>query len=369
MRTAPLLWLPALASLSVANAIGGDSADRLKEVERKIQQTEKEAQSIEVQAEGVLGQIDAIDRSISEHQRRLRDLAAEIRATQARKDAVERTIATLDAEEVRLRARVVTRARSLYRLRRRGLAPLVFQAPHDWNEATRYRRSLEAVLAFDHALAAELRRNRGEATAAREHAAAEEATLAASRNESARELASLRSERAGKQAMLASLRGEGEKRTRLLEELKSSAEKLRELIESEEASQTPPFEVPAGSAAHMRPPLRSVGEAVASARNGVEIRAAAGTSIQAVKAGRVVFAGWFAGYGKMVILDHGDHLYTVYGYADELLVEPGRIVEAGDSIATVGATGPVATPSLYFEIRERGVPRDPVSYIPALARK
>jgi murein hydrolase activator len=369
VRTAIPLLLSALASLSVATAIGGDSADRLKEVERRIEQTEKEAQSIEAQAEGVLGQIDAIDRSISEHQRRVRDLAAEIRVTQARKDAVEQTIATLDAEEQRLRARVVARVRSLYRLHQRGIAPLVFQAPHDWNDAIRYRRSLEAVLASDHALAAALRRNRGEAAAAHERAAGEEATLAASRNDSARELESLRSERSEKQKMLASLRGEGEKRTRLLEELESSAEKLRELIESEEASKAPPVEVPAAPAARMRPPLRSVGEAVAPARNGVEIRAEAGTSIQAVKAGRVVFAGWFAGYGKMVILDHGDHLYTVYGYAEELLVEPGGIVEAGDSIATVGATGPVAAPSLYFEIRERGVPRDPVSYIPALARK
>ena len=369
MRTTHPLWVPALASLWVATAIGGDSADRLKEVERKIQQTEKETQSIEAQAQGVLGQIDAIDRSISEHQRRLRDLTDEIRATQARKDAVERTIAALDAEEPRLRARIVVRARSLYRLHQRGLAPLVFQAPHEWGEAIRYRRSLEAVLAFDHALAAELRRNRSEAAAARSQAAAEEAALGASRNESAHELESLRAERAQKQAMVASLRGEGEKRTRLLEELRSSAEKLRELIESEEAAKTAPSEAPAGSPAPMRPPLRSVGEAVASARNGVEIRAAAGSFIEAVKAGRVVFAGWFAGYGKMVILDHGDHLYTVYGYAEDLLVEPGGIVDAGDPIATVGATGPVATPSLYFEIRERGVPRDPVSYIPALARK
>jgi len=370
VRPARGLWLPALATLSVAAAISaGDSADRLKEVEQKIQRTEKEAKSIEAQAEGVLGEIDTVDRSISDHARRLRDLTTEIRAAQARKDAVERTIAKLDAEEPRLHARFVARARGLYRLRQRGLAPIVFQAPRDWGEATRYQRSLEAVLAYDHALGAELRRNRGEAAAAREQAASEAATLAARRKDSARELESLRAERAKKQTILASLRGEGEKRTRLLDELKSSAEKLRELIEKEEASKTPPFEPPAGSAVHMRFPIRSAGEAVTSARNGVEIRAAAGTSIQAVKAGRVVFVGWFAGYGKMVILDHGDHLYTVYGYAESLLVEAGRVVDAGDPIATVGVTGPVVTPSLYFEIRDHGVPRDPVSYIPALARK
>jgi len=59
----------------------------------------------------------------------------------------------------------------------------------------------------------------------------------------------------------------------------------------------------------------------------------------------------------------------VYGYAADVRVEPGRIVGAGDEIAIVGATGPVAAPSLYFEIRERGTPRDPGSYIPSLARR
>jgi septal ring factor EnvC (AmiA/AmiB activator) len=362
--------LLALSVVSVVPASGADdAAERLKEVERKIQQAEEEAKSIEAQAQGVLGEIDTVDRSINDHERRLRNLAAEIRAAQARKDAIERTVAALAAEEPRLRARVAARVVGLYRLHRRGLAPLVFQAPRDWREATRYQRSLEAILDYDHALAAELRRNRAEAAAAREQAAAEAANLAERRKENARELESLRARRAEKRAILASLRGEGEKRTRLLEELKSSAEKIRELIEKEETAKTRPFEAPEGAAASFGLPLRSVGKVVAPARNGVEIRAEAGSPILAVKAGRTVFAGWFAGYGKMVILDHGDHLYTVYGYAEEVLVEPGRVVDAGDPIAKVGTTGPVAVPSLYFEIRERGVPRDPGSYIPALARK
>jgi septal ring factor EnvC (AmiA/AmiB activator) len=116
-------------------------------------------------------------------------------------------------------------------------------------------------------------------------------------------------------------------------------------------------------------PLQLGAGSVSAARNGVEIRAPAGTNVQAVRAGRVVFAGWFTGYGKMVIVDHGERLYSVYGYANDLLVEAGRVVAEGDSIATVGATGPVSSPSLYFEIRDHGTPRDPTAYIPTLSRK
>jgi septal ring factor EnvC (AmiA/AmiB activator) len=170
--------------------------------------------------------------------------------------------------------------------------------------------------------------------------------------------------------MLASLRGEGEKRTKLLGELKSSAEKLRALLQREEdASKAAPFEPAVPPSARMLPPLAAARKEVTAARNGIEIRAERGAVIRAVAAGRVVFADWFTGYGKMVILDHGNHLYSIYGYAGDLRVEHGRVVAAGDPIATVGATGPAATPSLYFELRDHGVPRDPSAYIPLLVRK
>jgi len=338
-------------------------------VQRQIERAQQEAKSIEKKTESVLGEIEDLDRSIATSGETLADLAREIRSAQTSMEQAERKVAALDEQLPRLRAAFEARARGLYRLTLRGPAPLVFQTPREWTEALRYRRSFEAVLAHDQELAADLRRNRAEAAAARQQAADQGAVLVASREESEREIASLRDERSSKKKLLVSLRGEGEKRNRLLGELKSSAEKLRELIEKEEAAHRAPFQPPPGEAAHMVAPLQIGAGSVSAARNGVEIRAPAGTNVQAVRAGRVVFAGWFTGYGKMVIVDHGERLYSVYGYANDLLVEAGRVVAEGDSIATVGATGPVSSPSLYFEIRDHGTPRDPTAYIPALSRK
>ena len=338
-------------------------------MQRQIERAQQEAKSIEKKTESVLGEIEDLDRSIATSGETLADLAREIRSAQTSMEQAERKVAALDEQLPRLRAAFEARARGLYRLTLRGPAPLVFQTPREWTEALRYRRSFEAVLAHDQELAADLRRNRAEAAAARQQAADQGAVLVASREESEREIASLRDERSSKKKLLVSLRGEGEKRNRLLGELKSSAEKLRELIEKEEAAHRAPFQPPPGEAAHMVAPLQIGAGSVSAARNGVEIRAPAGTNVQAVRAGRVVFAGWFTGYGKMVIVDHGERLYSVYGYANDLLVEAGRVVAEGDSIATVGATGPVSSPSLYFEIRDHGTPRDPTAYIPALSRK
>lgn len=357
-----VLALPVLAE--------SETTQELKDVERRIQDAQQTAQSIASQTSGALGEMDALDRSIAARERRLTRLAESSRAAGKRLDEAARSLRALDAALPKLTAQLATRARGLYRLTRRGLGPVVFQAPRDWSDATRYRRGLGAVVERDHALLREVRRNRVAAEDARRRAAVESAALASERRESEKELALQQAERASKQKLIASLRDRGEQQTRLIGELEASAERLRDLIEREEASKASRFEAsPEMQNAKMRPPLAASVAAVSAARSGVEIRAAAGTAVTAVKAGRVVFAGWFTGYGQMVIVEHGERLYSIYGYASELLVERGVAVDAGQAIAKVGATGPASAPSLYFEIRDRGSPRDPAAYIPSLARK
>jgi murein hydrolase activator len=82
---------------------------------------------------------------------------------------------------------------------------------------------------------------------------------------------------------------------------------------------------------------------------GLEIRAPAGTGVRAVFAGHVAFADRYGPYGRIVILDHGDHYYTVSGNLDEIDVKIGQNVAAGDRIGTVGDDGRGSM--LYFEVR------------------
>jgi murein DD-endopeptidase MepM/ murein hydrolase activator NlpD len=82
---------------------------------------------------------------------------------------------------------------------------------------------------------------------------------------------------------------------------------------------------------------------------GLELRAAAGSPVRAVFAGRVIFADRYGPYGRLVILDHGDHYYTVSGNLDEIDVKIGQDVGAGERIGTVGDDGRGAM--LYFEVR------------------
>jgi len=98
-------------------------------------------------------------------------------------------------------------------------------------------------------------------------------------------------------------------------------------------------------------------------RSGINIRAERGEPILAVYKGRTLYANWFKGYGNMIIIDHGDHYYTLYAHAEELFKTKGDPVEAGEVIATVGDTGSMAKPGLHFEVRYHGKPIDPSPWI------
>ncbi len=103
-------------------------------------------------------------------------------------------------------------------------------------------------------------------------------------------------------------------------------------------------------------------------RKGIEFGAEAGDSVRAVARGQVRYAGWFRGYGKIVIVDHGDGFFTVSGHLADIFVAPGDPVRPGDTLGTVGDTGSLSGPALYFEIRAGGEPLNPAQWLRAGGR-
>jgi septal ring factor EnvC (AmiA/AmiB activator) len=96
--------------------------------------------------------------------------------------------------------------------------------------------------------------------------------------------------------------------------------------------------------------------------DGVLIDAKEGLEVQAVTRGKVVFAEWFRSFGLMIIIDHGQGYLTLYGYNQSLYKKTGDAVEAGDVIASVGQSGGRNKAGLYFGIRNKGLPIDPLEW-------
>ena len=95
---------------------------------------------------------------------------------------------------------------------------------------------------------------------------------------------------------------------------------------------------------------------------GVFIRSKEGQEVHVVGSGQVVFADWLRGFGNLLIVDHGDGYMSLYGNSEALFRKPGDDVRTGEVIASVGSSGGSAESGLYFELRYRGKPFDPLSW-------
>lgn len=98
--------------------------------------------------------------------------------------------------------------------------------------------------------------------------------------------------------------------------------------------------------------------------NGISIEAAEGTPVSSAGNGRVGHVGTIPGFGNVVLIEHVNRIVTVYAHLKESRAKVGSPVKRGQVIGTVGSTGRVQTPSLYFEVRSRSKPRNPLFFLP-----
>ncbi|MFL5784554.1 MAG: LysM peptidoglycan-binding domain-containing M23 family metallopeptidase [Bacteriovoracaceae bacterium] len=98
--------------------------------------------------------------------------------------------------------------------------------------------------------------------------------------------------------------------------------------------------------------------------DGIDIPAPKGTPVVAVDSGTVIYSdNGIRGYGNMIVLAHGDDVFTVYAHNSKNKVDKGEKVKKGETIALIGNTGRSTGPHLHFEIRVKNKKRDPARFL------
>ncbi len=393
-----MAWRIAFGLLLVVLVAAPASAQRkddqtLRQKEQSLQQTQKRLREERAKAAearkretSLLSELEAIERTLADKRRELGRLSGRIAKAQAEITTLVGEIARLEGRRAGQQEVLSRRLTAMYKLQNQGGAlPLILAGDDPMAQAVQLRH-LTTLATVDARLIREYR-GTGERLAERKGRVEEQRQeLASLRAKVDEERQAVDREAARRRVLLAKVQEERAYHERMAGELFEAAKRLEALIRELQARQRrvaklPPAkggEPPAVGFGLLRGSLPwptdgrivgGFGEQVhprfgtRTFKRGVDIEAGDGAGIVAVYAGHVVYTGWFKGYGNLIILDHGNDYFTLYAHAAEIRVQEGDDVRQGQLIGTVGDTGSLAGPRLYFEVRYQGRPQDPAEWL------
>jgi len=276
------------------------------------------------------------------------------------------------------------RAAALYRWSRAGSSLVLLNGQVSPNSFMQRQHYLAAALAFDRGLLAKLAEESQRQTELHEQLAQKREELAEQKLALGNAKEAIRQEAQKKQLLLTSLRREKGARLRALQQMEVAARRLEKMMDDIarramlKKPGEPPFAPAPGSgleALRGRLEWPARGQVTAPfgkfrhpefdgeiLRKGIDIESTLGEEIKVVEKGRVVYADRFSGYGRMVIVDHGERYYTIYGHLSEIIKKVGEAVSRGETLGRAGDGDSPAGAKLYFEIRKDGHSVDPLPW-------
>lgn len=351
-----------------------DRAEELEGLRGAIADSRGRVGEHEAGERAILEQLEEVDRRLQTVVRERGLAQREIEVARERLAKIEPELEIARRALGRTQGALAKRADALYRAGELGPVRVIFSSrslPELLNRAS----GLRVLVRHDAMLVNRLGKERDRLESLEQEASQAIREREAGREKVSRLVRQLKTQRGTKGEILDQLRKDRKSERRLLLELEQAAQALEETIRtlgvrSRDAQES----VAASGFAARQGSLVSPVEAdvekhfgrvldpefqTATFRSGLDFGAQAGARVQSVGAGVVRFAGWFRGYGRIVIVDHGDAFHSISGHLDEIFVAIGDPVDEGQALGTVGETGSLGGPSLYFELRRNGEAIDP----------
>lgn len=344
----------------------------LKTIRKELSKTKEKEKEIQGKESSILEKVSAIETDLYRKEKELKQMERQLGLTRIRLQRTGEQIGMLNAGIDTTRGEFFSRLSALYKMGRISPETLLLSSESylDLLRMDKYFRVIleSDTLIVDTYLRQVALKERYQDTLLRDQSQWQRAIAGVTQKRE--EVKKVKEEQ---RTLLRSIQNQKAVYRKVIQELEARAKELETLVEKLEKEKDL-LAYGKSKSDYMKAPLIVPvrGKVISSFRekgqNGIEIKAPVGTEIRAVLSGKVLYADWFKGFGNVVIIDHGDHLFTVSGYSSQLLKKTGDSVEQGEPIALVGSSGSLKGPCLYFEIRHRGKPQDPVDWIPQLEK-
>ncbi|MEK6577560.1 MAG: peptidoglycan DD-metalloendopeptidase family protein [Nitrospirota bacterium] len=347
----------------------------LETITRKIDTKRIQKLKTEKMEGSILSRIEELDYQLGDKEDLLRGIDRGLSKKDGEIEGLEGETKRLKGDLVAGKKRVRERIRRMYKEGRLVSLKVIFSATDHIDLLKRYhymewlrRRDLEVIEGYEATLRAlELKANRLEQV---------RNEMWKAKNEVTGLMREIEGHRRQKEGLLTRVRLERSSYEKVISELEEEATELQSLIKELEARRSK--EATSLGFANEKGRLNwpVSGKIVSSFgrqkhsrfdtyiyKKGLEIRSFNGDNIMAIYKGTVVYAGWFRGYGQLIILDHGDSYFSLYAHAARLLVTVGDRVKKEQIIGEIGDTGLSNGNDLYFEIRHGANPIDPILWL------
>ena len=388
MTLRTLIAVPVLLALflAIAGAVRAEDSQQkhqeLQRIKKEMQEKKQKLQHVDKRERSILSELEKIDREIQAGSAQLADQRRKLREAEAALAEIEQSNTATNQELARLKQLYAARLRALYKMSRTGGYALAVLSSDNFTSAYRRVRYLGIIAERDKRMIREYGAVL-ERLASREREVRDRAGEILARREAVeKKRVSLESQRRKKGEILGSVKQEKtvyEATLRDLEESSSNLWAMIRLAEREKKTarkKAPVHDTVPASADRNRfpwpvngPVLTRFGSqrhpqfGTAIFRRGIDIEARTGDEVRAVHDGQVVFADWYKGYGRLVIIDHGEGLYTLYGHLSQLGVGGGDRATRGQVVGLAGDTGSLKGSKLYFEVRRNGEAEDPLLWL------
>jgi len=339
----------------------------LKDIKKELTLTKEKERAIRGQESSILESLSRIETELYQKGKELKQLEGQLGRTRTKLQQTQGQIGQLNKAMERTKEEFFSRLIALYKMGRTPPEVFLFTS-HSYPDLLKIDKYLRVIIDSDARL---VDAYRSQVSLKEKYQGA----LLEDQAQSERSLAEVEKKREevqkakeAKRDLLRSIQNQKVVYRKVIVELEERSRELQAFIDKLEREKTATAYVrtkPEVSRGKLISPVQ--GNVISlfkeKGQNGIEIKAPLGTEVHAVLPGKVLYADWFKGFGNVMIIDHGDQTFTVSGYCSQLLKKSGDLVAQGEPVALVGSAGSLKGPCLYFEIRHRGRPQDPMGWI------